>query len=234
MGGIMKFKAKLVVVAIFSAAALLTTGCVSSGTYQAKEQESLQLKKNLEETKSVYSELQDKSKKLAEDNDAMILKLKKLDADLVELKADNDRYKLEIDKLKAEIDKLKLENDTLKIDNEKLSTAVKPENLLKTFVELFATIQTENVKLKQALAAAEKAAQKKDAEPPIKLNPVVTKPTATIENSGDKQKETVELPRDSADASKKSAEKKIEPKNDKPKAEPAVIEDKLPGKPSLN
>ncbi len=157
----MKMRSKAHIAIIIGAVMLACGGCVSSGTYQAKEQESLQLKKNLEVTRGDYSELQEKSRKLSEDNDAMALKLKKLDADFAELK---------------------VENEKLKLENEKLVAALKPENLLKTLVDSFSALQIENAKLKQELASAEKTAQKKEPEPPVKLKPVIIKPSATIDD----------------------------------------------------
>jgi regulator of replication initiation timing len=157
----MKMKSKALIFIMIGAVLLACGGCVSSGTYQAKEQKSLQLKKNLEVTKGDYSELQEKSKKLSEDNDAMALMLKKLDADFAELKVDNEKLKLE---------------------NEKLVAALKPENLLKTLLESFSALQMENAKLKQELASSEKAVQKKEPEPPVKLKPVIIKPFETIDD----------------------------------------------------
>jgi regulator of replication initiation timing len=157
-----------------SFAALLTSGCVSSGTYQAKEQESLQLSRNLENSKNAQSELLDKNKKLLEENDALSLKLKNLNADFTGLKAENDK---------------------LKSENDKLVTAIKPENLLKALVDTFSNLQAENNKLKQALDAAEKASQKKETDPPVQLTPVIAKPGVISSGGGaDKPKEpTVEL-----------------------------------------
>lgn len=150
-----------------SFAALLTSGCVSSGTYQAKEQQSLQLSRDLENSKNAQSELLDKNKKLLEENAALNLKLKNLNADFAGLKAEND----------------------------KLLTAVKPENLLKVLVDSFSSLQAENSKLKQALDVAEKASQKKETDPPVQLTPVITKPGVISSGEGaDKPKEAnVEL-----------------------------------------
>ena len=158
------FKTSLI--AISSLAAITVGGCVSSGTYQAKEQESLELKKSLLNTKGDYSELQEKNKKLAEDYETALTKLKKINADFAEIKAENEKLKLE---------------------NEKLATAVKPENLLKSFTDAFTMLQAENAKLKQAFASAAGGAEKKEAELPVKLTPVVAKPAVSPEEGGSSQ-----------------------------------------------
>jgi len=168
---------KSAAVTICSLAALTLCGCVSSGTYQSKELESLELKKSLQTTKGDYSELLEKNKKLAAENDAMFLKLKKIDADIAEMKVDNEKLKLE---------------------NEKLAAAVKPENLLKSLFASFNALQAENAKLKQAVTASDSAQQKK-AELPVKLSPVVVKPAVNHEEEVSPQiKSSVALPKESA------------------------------------
>lgn len=110
-------------------------GCVSSGTYQAKEQESQQLGRSLEETKNAYNELQEKCARLEASNSGQVEKLAKLSADFAALQQ----------------------------ENAKLAEAVKPENLLKSLAETVAALQqrvdvlkAENAKMKQELLVPQK------------------------------------------------------------------------------
>lgn len=146
-----KFKLALLV----SMVAMLSGGCVSSGTYQAKERESMLLKKSLEETSAGMNELQEKNNKLKDENE--------------KLKDENGSISLKLKKLESEM-------SVLKIENEKLTEDVKPENLLKTLVNSYNAVQAENLKLKQALSVAEKVSQKKAPEPPVKLDPIISMP----------------------------------------------------------
>lgn len=179
---------KIRFVVLVSMAAMLSGGCVSSGTYQAKEQESLLLKKTLDETTTGLSELQEKNRQLNAENDLVYKKLKKLESEMSDLKT----------------------------ENEKLAEGVKPENLLKTFVNSFNALQAENLKLKDALSAAAKVSQKQLAEPPVKHVPVITKPAAT-----EKVKEISDLPDEKLDSVlKETSEKPVDQKVDLDK--PAV------------
>jgi DNA repair exonuclease SbcCD ATPase subunit len=128
---------------VVSLAGALMGGCVSSGTYQAKEQETQLLNKNLEATKSAVGELQEKSKKQGEENETLKALNKKLESDIAELKG----------------------------LNEKLNAAAKPENLLKTLGESLAALQAENASLKQALAEGKKSAASKEALPAKTVSP---------------------------------------------------------------
>lgn len=170
---------KIRFVVLVSMMAMLSGGCVSSGTYQAKEQESLLLKKTLDETTTGLSELQEKNRKLNAENDLVYKKLKKLESEMSDLKA----------------------------ENEKLAESVKPENLLKTFLNSFNALQAENLKLKEALSAAEKVSQKQLAEPPVKPAPVITKPAATPAAT-DKIMEKSDAAREKIDPSNKESSKK--------------------------
>ena len=178
---------KIRFVVLVSMVAMLSGGCVSSGTYQAKEQESLLLKKTLDETTTGLSELQEKNRKLNAENDLVYKKLKKLEAEMSDLKT----------------------------ENEKLVESIKPENLLKTFVNSFNALQAENLKLKDTLSAAEKVS-KQLAEPSEKHLPAITKPAAT-----EKVKEISALPGEKLDSVlKETSEKPVDQKVDLDK--PAV------------
>lgn len=160
----MKLTAKISRLIFISFGVMISSGCVSSETYRAKEHESLHLSRNLDETKSAKADLEEKNKKLSAETEALALQLKKLD---------------------AEIAGFRQENEQLKIENEKMSLALKPENILKTLVEAVASLQAENAKLKKEMAAAEKISNIKEPEPPVKLSPVLTRPTAgSDDNSG--------------------------------------------------
>lgn len=218
---------------ILSVVVLIVSGCVSSGTYKAKEQESIQLKQSLDSTKGDYSDLQEKSKKLAEDNEAMVLKLNKLaedkDATMLKLK------KLEADfsEVTAGNEKLKSDSEQLKKENEKLITAAKPENLLKTLVESFSMLQAENVRLKQALVSAEKAAQKNGPESSLEHRSVVAKPVASVdEGTNDKLKSSSAQSKESVDPAKEPADRSIEKKVDEKQTRSPAVEENLPEEPA--
>lgn len=105
-------------------------GCVSSGTYQVKEQENQQLGKSLEEAKNSYNELKEKCGKVEATSSEQGEQLKKLTAELALLKQENER----------------------------LAEAARPDNLLKSLVDSFAALQqrveqlkAENAKMKQEL-----------------------------------------------------------------------------------
>lgn len=149
-----RFAALAVMIAVVS----LGSGCVSTGTYQAKEQESLQLSKSLEESKTVNSEIIDKNAKLTAETEALRDKLKKLDSEFAILKEESTR---------------------LKDENAKLVEAVKPENLLKALAGSLATLQNENSKLKLALENAEKMV--KSSPEPLKITPDIAKPAQVEE-----------------------------------------------------
>jgi ferredoxin-NADP reductase len=126
-------------------------GCVSSGTYQAKEQESHQLGRSLEEMKSAYTELQVKCGKFESANSEQGEQLKKVAAELA----------------------------ILKQENEKLAAAARPDNLLKALAETLATLQVkvdqlkaENAKLKQELLMPQQL--QPVAPPPRKALPEIT------------------------------------------------------------
>jgi len=128
-------KRKLIGFALLAVTAALAGGCVSSGTYQAKEQETQQLSKNLDETRGSYSQLKDKYDKLEAVSNEQSEKLKKISAELAELK----------------------------VENAKLVDATQPESLLKTLAETFTVqqqkireLKAENAKMKQELLAPQK------------------------------------------------------------------------------
>ncbi|NVO21725.1 MAG: hypothetical protein HXX13_18650 [Bacteroidetes bacterium] len=184
---------KIRLAVLFSLVALLSGGCVSSGTYQAKEQESLLLKKTLDEKITGLSELQDKNKKLNDENELIAKQFKKLESEMADLKA----------------------------ENEKLAERVKPENLLKTLVNSFNALQAENLKLKEAISVTEKVSQKQLSEPSVKPVPVITKPAATLDAT-DKVMEKTDAAGEKIDQSvKDSSEKPVEQKvdGDKPAVE---------------
>ncbi len=180
--------------------ALFLAGCVSSGTYQLKEQESQQLSRSLEEAranqgalekkvaglegekaeleaslKKQKGELADtgaKGDKLAADlaeakgevekltrlNAEQAEKLKKLAVEFVEVKGEKEKLFLANQGLSVEVTRLTAENAELTGVNDKLAAAVRPENLVKTVGEQFATLQgtidalgVENANLKQTL-----------------------------------------------------------------------------------
>jgi chromosome segregation ATPase len=151
---------------------MLGSGCVSTGTYQAKEQESLQLSKSLEESKATISEISDKNARLTTEAEALGGKVRKLDGEIATLKE-------ETAKLKGENSKLKEESSRLKEENAKLAEAVKPDNLLKSLANSMAELQRENSKLKLSLEDAGKAA-KQSAEP-LRIMPDIAKPAPVEE-----------------------------------------------------
>lgn len=161
----MKFRFVLLVMMIMSVS--LGSGCVSTGTYQAKEQESLQLSKSLDESKTALGEMSDRNSKLATETEALNGKLKKLDGEFAILKEESAR-------LKDDNSKLKDETARLKEENAKLTEAAKPENLLKALADSLATLQNENSKLKLALEDAEKSVKK--SSEPLKITPDIAKP----------------------------------------------------------
>lgn len=162
---------------------LLCGGCVSTGTYQAKELESQQLSKSLEESKNTITEINDKNAKLTAESETLGSKLMKLDGEIAVLKEETGR-------LKDENSKLKDESSRLKEENIKLAEAVKPENLLKTLASTLAEIQNENSKLKLALEDAGKVA-KQNSEP-LKIKPDIAKPAPVEEKKGeDKPAQTI-------------------------------------------
>lgn len=185
----MVLKGKMLCVIVVSLAAMLTAGCVSTGTYQAKEQETQLLKKSLEDTESGLSELKDRNKKLSNDYELALSKLKVIESEMSELR----------------------------IENEKLTNAVKPENLLKTLVDSYNSVQAENLKLKQTLSAIEKST-KKEIEAPVKLDPITSKTSKGAE----KVVPTAEDP-----AKKESSEVKGKDSSDTP-VELKLKEDKQP------
>jgi hypothetical protein len=83
-GRFMKFK--FAALAIMVAVVSLGNGCVSTGTYQAKEQESMQLSKSLDESKTALAEISDKNGKLTAENEVLSGKLKKLEGEFATLK----------------------------------------------------------------------------------------------------------------------------------------------------
>lgn len=164
--------------AVMMSVVLTGSGCVSTGTYQAKELESLQLSKSLEESKSTISEINDKNAKLAAESEALSGKLKKLDVELIALKQ-------EIDRLKNDNSKLKDESSRLKDENLKMAEALKPENLLKALANSLAELQSENSKLKLALEDVEKSV-KKNSEP-LRITPDIAKPAPVEEKKVDEK-----------------------------------------------
>jgi len=229
----MKLTTRSALFAFFPVAALLTSGCVSSGTYKAKEQESIQLSRNLEETKGAYQELEEKNKKLTAEGEALNEKLKKLNTEIADFKLDIEKLKVDNAKYKLEGENYKLENENYKFENEKLSLAAKPENLLKTLADSIAALQAENAKLRQSLVLAEKVPVKKDPEPPVILNPVVTKPAAAVEeNSAGKAIASPETGKESAPQPVDTSEKPAELKNEESREQTPVIDDNLPKEPA--
>ncbi len=193
---------RLIVVSMGFAAFL--GGCVSTGTYQQKEQESLMLNKSLDESRILYSNLQAKYKKLGEENTEQELELKKLKVELSEsiiknnglvevtkkLATDNNDLKVENEKLTTtnsslslKVKKLSTEFEDMKLAHEKLVIAVKPENILKTAGEYFAEMQQkidkltkENTSLGQALKEFRKAPETTVKEQDSKPAAAVTLP----------------------------------------------------------
>lgn len=199
----MKFKSA--VLAVMAIVVALGSGCVSSGTYQAKEQESLQLSKSLEESKGTISEMTDKNAKLSTESEALAGKLKKLDGEFSALKEESG-------KLKDENSKLKDESSKLKEENARLAEAAKPENLLKSLADSLATLQNENSKLKLSLENVEKTV-KKNSEP-LRITPEIAKP---------------EIAQPAAVEDKKVGEKPVSISKDEPlMPAPAASEQKAP------
>lgn len=175
-GGFMKFK--FAVLTMMITVVSLGSGCVSTGTYQAKEQESMQLSKNLEESKATLSEVNDKNMKLTAETETLNGKLKKMDGELATLKEESAR-------LKDDNSKLRDETARLKEENAKLAEAVKPENLLKALANSLAELQGENSKLKLALEDAGKAAKK--SSEPLRITPEIAKPAPAEEKKSEEK-----------------------------------------------
>lgn len=158
--------------ALLTAVVLLGSGCVSTGTYQAKEQESQQLTRNLEECKSSLSESSASCAKLAAEAETLHGRLKKLDADMAALQAESSR-------LQDDYLKLKDESARLKEENARLAATVKPENLVKALANSLAELQNENSRLKLALENTGKAA--KTSPEPLRITPDIGKPVPAEE-----------------------------------------------------
>ncbi len=167
----MKTRVSAVIVA--SVSCMFLGGCVTSGTYQAKEQERQQVSRNLQETKNSYTELKEKFGKLEEANNEQSAGLKKLSAEAVEMKMENAKFaeanneqSARLKKMSAEAEETRLENARLaektqkqsenlkmisaefvelKLENAKLIEAIKPENILKTLAETI-TVQKQKIK----------------------------------------------------------------------------------------
>lgn len=201
---------------------VLISGCVSSGTYQLKEQESLQLSRSLEESKAAYSALEKKLagvegekgalesslnkqkgeladfsakgeklaaelseargevEKLTRQSAEQAEKLKKLAVEFVELKGEKEKLYLANQGLSVDVSRLTAENAELKSSNDRLSAAVRPENLVRTVGEQFATLQgkidslgVENANLKQTILEMRKGTR---LPPPPQGAPVMEKP----------------------------------------------------------
>ena len=172
---------------------MILSGCVSSGTYRAKEDESIQLSRNLDEAQKANIDLMQKNRALADENEALARKLKDLDAGMAAFRQ---------------------EQEALKLENERLKSAVKPENIIKTLIESIASLQAENAKLKQEIASAEKVSPVKAPVPPVKLSPVLTRPIAAIDGSGKKPEESLEVEKKDPDKSDKIPKKVKEPEKD--------------------
>lgn len=148
----MKNRVSLLVVAAGTVMAL--GGCVSSGTYQVKEQENQQLGKSLEEAKSSYNELKEKCGKVEAVRSEQDEQLKKLTAELALLKQENER----------------------------LVAASRPDNLLKSLADSFAALQqrveqlkAENAKMKQELLVPQ---QLQPVAPPARKAPLADAPAS--------------------------------------------------------
>lgn len=154
--------ARKIIVAGIACSALFAGGCVSSGTYTTKEQEALQLSKDLQTTKGSYSELEDKyNKALSENSD-----LKKQITDMEE------QGKKVVDELNA-----------LKVKHDKLVAENRPENLVKKIGERFTELQQAIDKLQ-----AENEALKKKIDP--SSFPVKKKASKAVDRENPEKKDT--------------------------------------------
>lgn len=113
---------------------LILGGCVSSGTYQLKEQESRMLSKNLEESRSSYAELQSRFKQLQDEKAGLESELRKQKADLGDSTEKNQKLIDTNGKLTADLADARGENDRLKSTNGELSDRLK--KLAVDFVEI--------------------------------------------------------------------------------------------------
>lgn len=179
------------VLAVVATVLSLGSGCVSTGTYQAKEQESAQLSKNLEESKGIISEISEKNRKLLKESETLAASLKVLEEELTRLKEESVR-------LKDDNGKLIEESGRLREENAKLSEAAKPENLLKSLANSLATLLNENSRLKLALEDAEKSS--KMNSDPIKISPEIAKPVPVdlkkveVNSAPSEKEETLKAP----------------------------------------
>jgi len=114
--------------------ALILGGCVSSGTYQLKEQESRMLSKSLEESRSSYAELQNKFNQLQGEKTGLESELKKQKADLGDSAEKNQKLTDSNGKLTADLADARGENDRLRVTNDELSDKLK--KLAVEFVEI--------------------------------------------------------------------------------------------------
>lgn len=76
---------------VLGVGALFLSGCVSSGTYQLKEQESQLLSKNLEESRRQYGDLQKKYRQLEDENSDLTSSIRKQKGELAEAASRNEK-----------------------------------------------------------------------------------------------------------------------------------------------
>jgi len=114
--------------------ALILGGCVSSGTYQLKEQESRMLSKNLEESRSSYAELQNRFKQLQDEKAELESELKKQKANLGDSTEKNQKLMDTNGNLTADLADARSDNDKLKATNGELSDKLR--KLAVDFVEI--------------------------------------------------------------------------------------------------
>lgn len=93
-------------VATFMAVMALLSGCVSSGTYQLKEQESLQLGKNLEESRAAYASLEKKLAAVESERGELESSLKKQKGELSDSSARGEKLASELAEARGEAEKL--------------------------------------------------------------------------------------------------------------------------------
>jgi chromosome segregation ATPase len=138
-------------------------GCVSSGTYQVKEQENQQLGRSLEETKSAYNELKEKYQAKEQESQQLGKSLEVAKSAATELQEKCTKLEESNNGQVEKLQKLSADFAALQLENVKLVEATKPENLLKALAEVVTTLQqrvdmlqAENTKMKQELLVPQK------------------------------------------------------------------------------
>ena len=127
---------------------LVLSGCVSSGTYQLKEQESQRLGRNLEEARGQYAELQKKYGKLEDENADLAATIKKQKGELADAGEKNGKISEQNGELADKLKKLTADLGSTRgeVERESRANADLSDKLKKLAVD-FVDLKTEKDKL---------------------------------------------------------------------------------------